>query len=124
MGEEHPVSRKHNHPSISIEPNTSLELTEDLLKESEVESDDIIMSRAMGSNNTGEGMIYVHSEDEESIDGDQLLTDSADVARQKTGHSEEEEEEEEEEGEEEEHSDGGGAKKTSATPPSDSVRES
>ena len=77
-----------------------------------MEPNDIILSKAASSDGTSEVMIFIHSDDEESIDGDQ--------ERIRRDHSEEEEDEEEEEEEEEEGIDGGVAKK-SHVPPSDSV---
>jgi WD40 repeat protein len=64
-----PRVTKLPHPSVSIEPNVSLELTEELLKEQEVNSVDSLPSKAVGSNATGEG-VFIYSDDDESIDGD------------------------------------------------------
>ena len=73
---DHP--RDNTLPSISIESDTSLELTPDLVtREQEVEPCDALLARAAGSNNTGVGVIIFQSDDE-SIDGDTggLLMDS------------------------------------------------
>ena len=71
------ASRDNALPSISIESDTSLELTPDLVtREQEVQPCDALLARAAGSNNTGVGVIIFQSDDE-SIDGDVgQLTDS------------------------------------------------
>ena len=77
-----------------------------------MESNDIILSKAIGSNTTAsEVMIFIHSEDEESIDGDHTRHDT--IERDLS------EEEYEEEDEDMEGTDGGVVKK--ARTPSDSV---
>ena len=76
MGPERQALRNNTLPSISIESDTSLELTEELMAQTqEVESYDALLARAPVSNNTGEGVIIIHSDDD-SLDGEALLTDS------------------------------------------------
>lgn len=109
-------TRLSNSPSISIEPDTSLEFSNEMFDNSEeVESNDMFLSRAVGSNDTREGLV-IYSDDE-SVDGDNLLCDSVDVVLQVPS---EEEEEEEEEKEEEKVTDRTGEKDDSGPLPSDS----
>ena len=72
----HSSPRRHN-PSISIEPDTSLELTEELFEKQEVESIDSLPSKAIGASNIAESSIIIYS-DEESIDGDVILNQAVD----------------------------------------------
>ena len=71
------TSRLKSTPSVSIEPNVSLELTEDLLdqEQQQVETFDGYLSKAVGSSSMGERVI-IHS-DEESVE-DVLFIDSND----------------------------------------------
>lgn len=59
-------------PSVSIEPNESLELTEELLDNQKVESNDSLPSKAVGSDVVVTKVIYC-SEDEESVDGEVVI---------------------------------------------------
>ena len=117
-------TRLSTSPSISIEPDTSLEFTNEMFDNSEeVESNDMFLSRAVGSNDTREGLV-IYSDDE-SVDGDNLLCDSVDIVLQVPTEDEEEEEEKEEEKEEgkeeKEVTDGTREKDDSRPLPSDSV---
>ena len=63
------ASHKKKSPSISIEPESNLELSLDLtVSQMAVETEDTLTARALGSNDTREGVI-VYSDDE-SLDGD------------------------------------------------------
>lgn len=76
MGQVRLAPRDHTLPSISIESDTSLELTEELVTQAQdVEPYDALLARAAGSNNTREGVIIIHSDDE-SLDGETVLMDS------------------------------------------------
>lgn len=102
-------SLRHHHPSISIQPDESLQLTEELLENSEVESKDIINSKAMGSNTLERVTVFDQSDEEDESDQDRA---------ERREQSEDEDDEDEEEG-----TDGGVSKQGSSTiPPSDSVR--
>ena len=88
-------------PAISIEPNTSLELTADMLGdgESEVMTTDAPLTRACSSSNANAGVII--TSDDESLDGDAVFggEEFPDVPQELEGMGgggEEEEEEEEE----------------------------
>ena len=66
---ESQASHKKKSPSISIEPESSLEFSFDLtVSQMAVETEDTLTARALGSNDTREGVI-VYSDDE-SFDGD------------------------------------------------------
>ena len=61
-------------PAISIEPDGSLELTEDMINGMDnevIKSDTLQSAKARGSNNTGLGVII--PSDDESVDGEALL---------------------------------------------------
>ena len=94
-------------PAISIEPNTSLELTAEMLDngESEVITTDAPLTRACSTTNANVGVVI--TSDDESLDGDAVFGGGEFVGV--TGEELEGEggEEEEEEEEEEESCDGG-----------------
>ena len=71
-------------PAILIEPNTSLELTEDMLGngENEVITTDAPLTRARSSNDTSTGVII--TSDDES-DGDAVFEDFPDAALEEVG---------------------------------------
>ena len=86
-------------PAISIEPNTSLELTADMLGdgENEVMTTDALLTRACSSSNANAGVII--TSDDESLEGDAVFggEEFPDVPQELEGMGEGEEEEEEEE---------------------------
>ena len=81
---------RSNNPSVSIENDVTMELTEELLVKQEVESCDSLPLKAMSTNSGGGGAmggeyihVHVYSEEEsdgDHTDGDQLVTTGGDTA--------------------------------------------
>ncbi len=90
-------------------------MTEDLLENSKVESNDIILVK--GSNTAAGHVVtlFLHSEDEDSMDGDRVRGGDDTTGRDQSDEDYEEEDDEGEEGTD------GGVVKQDRTPPSDSV---